>query len=76
MSCGCTTACGCNVAGVDPINVSRVNDTFYVSIDSGAVAAPQNLFIQQTSPGSLTYPYVWYEIDGDGNHITTWVYVP
>lgn len=75
MSCGCQTACGCNVVGVDSIDVTRIGDTFYVSAPD-LTPTPQNLFIQQEDPGSMPYPYVWKQLDEDGNLVTEWVYTP
>lgn len=72
MPCGCQTACGCNVVAGPGAHVLRVGDTFTVS-SPGAV---QDVFIQQADPGPLPYPYVWWELDGLGNLVTTWIWTP
>lgn len=70
MSCGCTAACGCTVAGVGDINVDRIGDTFYVSAPD-LTPPPQNLWIQDDNPGSLGYPYMWVELLGPDQ--TIWI---
>lgn len=32
MSCGCTSACGCNVVGIDPITAARAGDTISIGV--------------------------------------------
>lgn len=70
--CGCQGSCGCNIVAGDGVGVLRVGDTFTIS----APDAVQRVFIQQTDPGTLGYPYVWHELDGGGNLVTTWIYTP
>lgn len=72
MACGCQTACGCNLVAGDGVGILRTGDTFTIS-SAGAV---QTLFIQEADPGPLAYPYVWHELDGLGNLVTTWIWTP
>jgi hypothetical protein len=72
MPCGCQAACGCNVTAGAGISVQRLGDNFVISSTTG----PQTTFIQEADPGPLPYPYIWWELDGLGNLVTTWVFTP
>lgn len=53
------------------ITVNRIGDKF--TINQSVPSAP--VFVQMTDPGALSYNYVWYEIDGDGELVDTHVRV-
>jgi len=62
--------------GADGDILFKLGATDY-AYEWGSLAYPEpNVYIQQANPGNLSYPYVWYETDSNGDVITVWNYKP